>query len=317
MADKNPDEPIEIDVERFRAFYAHFPSGKALGPTGEGRAGEKHHRVDSVLRERLGVPPQNGKAEREFWLGSKSSLEGWKTGEATPRPRERKVLQAIYDEWRFDISASQEFSDRIVVERPVAELLGVEGVSLDGSNPGFLTLKLKHLKLLTKVREVKDRAGRILASRAQLGFSEVTLAVELPEHPNSGSEAVNSYKIILRSLDAGQSQQWGRAEGMTVRIDGERLAWRLFAAPVINGDLLNAQLMDLHDPSVDEIVVRVEAAMADFSPVVFLDEPSGDRAKDAEEKERAKLQLQEQILRRRLNKDEDRYILASGRVARK
>jgi hypothetical protein len=315
MTEKNLEEAIEIDAQRFREFYGHFEDGRSATEAGGDRAGAKHLRIEKCLYDKLGQPPS-----KEYWLGSKSVLEAWKTGGSSPRPRPRKVLQAIYDEWRFDISVNQEFSDRIIVERSVSELLKVDGVALEDTGLGPLILKLKKLELLTKVRPIIDNHGKPLPARARLGFSEVTLAVELRERFDSVKDDANTYKITLSFLRSGQQHQSGHAEGMSVRIDGDRLAWRLFADPMnpmIDGHLMKAQLMDVHDRSIDQILVRVEAAMADFDPVVFLNAPTGDQTRDTADMNKAKRQLQAQILRRRLNKDGERYILASGRVARK
>jgi hypothetical protein len=306
MVEKDPEERIEIDAERFRAFYAIFDDGRT------GRGGEKQERINGPLRERLGQPPKG-----DNWLAGKSVLESWKLGTAKPTPRERKVLQAVYGEWRHDISVSQEFRDRIVVERNVAELLEVEGVTLEQDGLGPLMLKMKRLELFSKVRDIKDDNGKPLGQTAKLGFSEVTLAVEFPEGFNSGNEGTNSYKITLLLLISGQPLQSGNALGMDVRVEHERPAWRIFAAPMIDGRLTEAQLIDLFDRSVDEIVVRVEVAKADFNPVVYLKKPTGDHKKDVDAEEKAKQKLQGQILQQRLKNTDDRYILASGRVARK
>jgi hypothetical protein len=315
MTEKNPEEALEIDAQRFREFYGHFEDGRSAAEAGGDKARAKYKRIDDCLCDNLGQPPN-----KEYWLGSKSVLEAWKTGGTAPRPRSRKVLQAIYDQWRFDISVNQEFSDRIVIERPVAELLKVDGVAIEDVGLGSLMLKMKQLQLLTKVRPIIDNHGRPLPARARLGFSEVALTVELPEGLDLGKEGASTYKITLNFLSSGQQHQTGHAEGLSVRVDGDRLAWRLFAGhmtPMIDGQLMKAQLMDVHDGSLDQILVRVEAAMADFDPVVFLNAPTGDQTKDTPDMSRAKRQLQSQILRRRLSKDGDSYILASGRVARK
>ncbi len=196
----------------------------------------------------------------------------------------------------------------------------MDGVALEDIGPGPLMLKLGQLQLFTKVRPVIDNLGRPLPARARLGFSEVALTVDLPKGLDSGKDGANTYKVTLSFLRSGQQHQSGHAEGVSVRIDGDRLAWRLFADPMnpmIDGHLMKAQLMDIHDRSIDQILVRVEAAMADFDPVVFLNTPTGDQTRDTADMDKAKRQLQAQILRRRLNKDGDRYVLASGRVARK
>lgn len=313
MAEKNPEELLEIDAQRFREFYGHFEDGRSAAESGEDRLGSKCDRINLHLQRKLGQPPS-----KEYWLGSKSVLEDWKKGKPPPRPRERKVLQAIYDEWRHDISVNQEFSDRIVVDKHVAELLEVEGVNLEQAGPDKFMLRLMRLELFTKVRPVKDNAGRLIGSSARLGFSEVSLVVEFPEAANLVNDGANAYKITLEFLSSGQpSKQSGIALGMDVMVDSERPAWRLFAAPMIQGRLQRAQLMDLFDRSIEEVKVRVEVAKADFNPVVFLDNESGDRKKDTEEKERATRQLQAQILLQRLKSDDDRFTLASGRIARR
>jgi hypothetical protein len=320
MPEKNPEELLAIDVQRFRAFYGHFEDGRSAAESGvkrfdtqADRLGAPHLRIQQHLRNKLGQPHN-----RDYWLGSKSVLEDWKRGKSPPRPRERKVLQAIYDEWRFDISVNQEFSDRIVVESPVAELLEVEGVTLEPAGPDKFLLKLERLELFRKVRPVKDEAGRPMGSSAELGFSEVLLVVEFPEESDAANDGDKAYKIILDTLSSGQpSKQTGIALGMNVLVDSKRPAWRLYAAPRINGRLQRAQLIDLFDRSIDELRVRVEVAKADFNPVVFLDDPSGDRKKDTEEKEKATRQLQAQILLQRLKADDDRFTLASGRIARR
>lgn len=318
MTEKNPEELLEIDAQRFRGFYGHFEDGRSAaktvvdqGDTTLSRLGAPHLRIQQRLHNILGQP-----TGRDYWLGSKTSLDDWRKGRCPPTSRERKVLQAIYDEWRHDISVTQEFSDRIVVEKHVTELLEVEGVTLEQTGPDKFMLKLKRLELFTKVRPVKDAAGRLMGSSARLGFSEVTLVVELPETANLGNDGANAYKITLEFLSSGQpTKQSGIALGMDVMVDSERPAWRLFAAPMIHGRLQKAQLIDLFDHSIKEVTVRVEASKADFNPVVFLDAPSGEQKKDISEKEKAKLQLQAQILKRRLNEDNDLFILASGRIA--
>lgn len=306
MTERNPEELIEINPTKVQDFLRSFADGRS--------ASAPYKLIDKSLREKLGQPPPG----KDYWLGGRSLLYDWEARKSAPKPRERKVLQAIYDEWRHDISVDQEFSDRVVVEKHVAELLEVEGFTLEPAGPDKFILKLDRLELFTKVRPVKDNDRRLMGSSARLGFSEVSLVVEFPEAANLGNDGTNAYKITLEVLSSGQpSKQSGIALGMDVMVDSERPAWRLFAAPMIQGRLQRAQLIDFFDRSIEEVTVRVEVAKADFNPVVFLDKESGDRNKDTKEKEKATSQLQAQILLQRLKADDDRFTLASGRIARR
>lgn len=145
----------------------------------------------------------------------------------------------------------------------------------------------------------------------------MSLVVEFSDSSGAENEGADLYKISLELLTSGQPQQNGSALGMDVIVDGERPVWRLYAAPMIHGRLQKAQLIDLFNSPIKEVTVRVEAAKADFNPIVFPDAASGDQKKDTDERERAKTQLQAQVLKRRLNKDDELYILAAGRIAQR
>lgn len=307
------DELLAIDPAQFREFYGHFADGRSADPSGVQRYGKVCDRINKALVDHLGSPPGSGR--KSYWLGSKSTLEEWKTAKTIGVTRERKVLKAIYDLWNFDISLEQRFLNSVDVEPAIRELLKIDGVQFeslpeDGCRKAIL--RLKKIELMPKTRRVAvpGASGRSKEIRARLGFSEVSLRLVLPD-------GVEIMRVPLVYLVSEQGSQFGASLGMTIICAIEDLQWRLIGTNRNSGmmiaSLANAQLVEVlvREDGVAKFTVQV--AKADFDPEILLEDSTGDTERDRKQQILQKELLIAHLLRRRFESGEQ-YVLASGKL---
>jgi hypothetical protein len=235
-----------------------------------------------------------------------------KIGKAVPRPRERQVLQTIYDEWGHDISVAQVFVNRVSIEPAIQELLKVSGAQVEEvhSTQGSSTvLRLGMLQSTPRQKTIVNEQGRHLPARAELGFSQLRIVVD-------GPDTTISKSVKLSFLEAGTSTQYGTSNGITVIWDFETQEWNLIKATASRhmiGNLLNAQLIETNSDINAEFNFRIEVEETDFDPVVFLDQTTGSDRSDADLQNLHKRKILAQVLKRRLI-GQGRFILASGKL---
>lgn len=310
---RETDELLQIDPVQFREFYEHFEDGRSSHPSGVIRHGKVSDRIEKALVNQLGSPPSSSK--KSYWLGSKSTLEEWKTAVTIGSKRERKVLKAIYDIWNYDISLGQEFINCVDVEPAIRELLKIDGVQFetlpeDGCRKAIL--RLKKLELIPKTRRVAvpGGSGRAKEIHARLGFSEVSLRLVLPD-------SVEIMRVPLVYLVSEQGSQFGASLGMTIICEIEDLQWRLIGTNRTSGmmiaSLANAQLVEVLVRKDGVANFTVQVAKADFDPEIILEDSSGDTERDRRQQILQKKLLIAHLLRRRLESG-DRYVLASGKL---
>jgi hypothetical protein len=293
----------ELDLKRFAVFYESLPDGRTLKDDGL-PYGAKVNQINKVL----------GNEEV-----AKGTIESWvKTAKDGSQKRKIQLLisifEAIHSAWNIDLTVDQCIANSFKVHENIGDLVEVDRPAVDtiGGEVARVVIRLGKVELLPKSRQVRDEKGKAFPARALLGFSEVTIAVELPDTAES-----RDAQVKVQFLAASEpATQFGQVNGVTVMWDYGTTEWKMImsnGSRSLTGQLVNAQLLDFAAEAGEAVKLSIVAHERNFDPVIFLDEASADKTADEKQKALHKKRCTAQILKKRLD-GKGRHILASGRM---
>jgi hypothetical protein len=296
-------EVRELDLKRFANFHESLPDGRKRSIDGL-PYGAKYDQINKVLGNNP-IP----KGTLESWV--KTAKDG---SQKENIHLELSTFEAIHSTWNADLTVDQCIANSFKVHEGIGDLIEVDRPAVDTFGDGVVraVIRLGKVEVLPKSRQVRDAKGKAFPARALLGFSEVTIAVELPDTAES-----RDAQVKVQFLAASEpATQFGQVNGVTVMWDYGTTEWKMImsnGSRSLTGQLVNAQLLDFAAEAGEVVKLSIVAHERNFDPVIFLDEASADKTDDEKQKALHKKRCTAQILKKRLD-GKGRHILASGRM---